>query len=80
MSENGIRRCDAAMASEGQIQTTAETESPDGRERRRWKMRYQIHEMLAFASKAERVRAVELSNLVQVGATRKDRLASDDQW
>src|SRR5215472_5840564 len=80
MSEDSARRCNAQIASQSQIHAAAHAVAMDGGNHGNGKTVDRIHQPLAGPRKLERLRAVELGNLFEIGAGGKELVvAGDDQ-
>src|SRR5215472_7115488 len=80
MSEDSARRCNAQIASQSQIHAAAHAVALDGGDHQNGKTVNRIHQPLAGPRKLERLRAVELGNLFEIGAGGKEFVvAGDDQ-
>src|SRR5215472_7708506 len=80
MSEDSGRRRNAKIASQSQIHAAAHAVAMDAGDHRNGKTVDGVHQPLAGPRKLERLRAVELGNLFEIGAGGKELVvAGNDQ-
>jgi hypothetical protein len=80
MAKNGLRRCDALLASQRKVETSAHAVAVNSSDGWGGESGNSIHEPLTHLGKAERFGPVELGDFMEVGAGREEvRVAGEDE-